>query len=520
MSRYYLGLDSSTQSLSAILIDNDSGSVIYEQSLNYSTELPGYGVTDGFLPSTTPGVVHAPPLMWVEALDQLLLQMQAEKLPMKEIVAVAGSAQQHGSVYINADFETCLKSSNPQTPLHQLLQKSFTRHTAPIWMDSSTNEQCAAITKALGGATKVNQITGSIAVERFSGAQIKKFSDNHPEAYANTTAVMLVSSFMASLFAGKHVGIDYTDASGMNLMDIAKKQWHLLALACCGNQLLDKLKPAVNPQLILGSIAPYFTHRYGFNSTCKVLPWCGDNPSSLIGLGLIEPGMTAISLGTSDTCFGVFKNLPESMSPWAHTFIAPTLDYMSLLCFKNGALAREAIRQQYKLSWQQFSACLDATPPGNQGAMMLPWFDSEIVPKVEQAGVHRFSLQSTDITANCRAVIEAQMMAMCNHASAAGLQPTSIRATGGASQNTAILQIMANVFGCPVNVLQTTSNSAALGAALRAVFAIENNTWAETVHSFTKVQAASKILPDTSAIPIYQAMKKKYADREFSCLTK
>ena len=149
---------------------------------------------------------------------------------------------------------------------------------------------------------------------------------------------------------------------------------------------------------------------------------------------------------------------------------------------------------------------------------MLPWFDSEIVPKVEHAGVQRFLLESTDIAANCRAVIEAQMMAMSNHATAAGLQPTSIRATGGASQNAAILQIMANVFGSPVDVLQTTSNSAALGAALRAVFAIENKSWVETVQLFTKVQHASRILPDADAVPIYQAMKKVYAEREASYL--
>lgn len=324
---------------------------------------------------------------------------------------------------------------------------------------------------------------------------------------------------MASLFCGRHVGIDFTDASGMNLLDIRNKQWHPAALACVGDQLQDKLKPAVNPRLLLGSIAPYFSHRYGVNSACKVLPWCGDNPSSLIGLGLVEPGMTAISLGTSDTCFGLFKNLPEPMSPWAHTFIAPTLDYMSLLCFKNGSLAREAIRQQYQLTWEQFSDCLNATPPGNQGAMMLPWFNSEIVPKIEHAGVRRFSLEITDTNANCRAVIEAQMMVMSNHATAAGMQPTSIWATGGASQNDAILQIMANVFDCSVDVLQTTSNSAALGAALRAVFAVENKSWVETVQPFTKVQLASRILPDTEAVPIYQAMKKNYAKREGYCLT-
>ncbi len=518
MSRYYLGLDSSTQSLSAVLIDAESGQLVNQQSLNYAAELPAYNVTDGFLPSTSPGVVHAPPLMWVEALDQLLKQMQADKLPMNEIVAVAGAAQQHGSVYVGADFEARLKNCNPQKPLQKQLQNCFTRSTSPIWMDTSTTDQCTAITKALGGADQLIKATGSTATERFSGAQIKKFADKHPEDYVRTKAIMLVSSFMASLFSGRHVGIDLTDASGMNLLDIRHKQWYSAALACCGDHLQDKLKPPVNPQLPLGTISTYFTDRYGFNSNCMVLPWCGDNPSSLIGLGLVEPGMTAISLGTSDTCFGLFKDLPESMSPWAHTFIAPTLDYMSLLCFKNGSLAREAVRRQYQQSWEQFSACLEATPPGNQGAMMLPWFDTEIVPRIKHAGVQRYSLEATDIQANCRAVIEAQMIAMCNHASAAGLKPTSIRATGGASQNRAILQVMANVFDCPVDVLQTTTNSTALGAALRAVVAVERKTWKETVQPFTKTQYASQTIPDAAAVAVYQKMKKRYAEREQTCL--
>ena len=252
MCRYYLGLDSSTQSLSAILIDAESGFVVYEQSLNYSVELPTYGVTDGFLPNEISDVVHAPPLMWVEAIDQLLMQMKADKVPIKEIVAVTGAAQQHGSVYLGAGFDARLKNCNSQIPLHEQLKGGFTRKTSPIWMDSSTTEQCVAITHALKSAANVNQVTGSIAVERFSGAQIKKFADTQPDAYANTVAIMLVSSFMGSLFAGRHVGIDFTDASGMNLLDIRNKQWHPTALDCCGNQLQDKLKPPVNSQLLLG----------------------------------------------------------------------------------------------------------------------------------------------------------------------------------------------------------------------------------------------------------------------------
>ncbi len=513
MSRLYLGLDCSTQSISSMLIDADSSQVVYEGSLNFSTDLNGYGVRNGVLPGGEAGEVHSPPLMWVEALDKLLLKMKKDGCEMRRIVAVAGSGQQHGSVYVNRSFEAALQRCEPEIPLHRQLTGIFTRKTSPIWMDSSTSEQCVEITDAFGGMDKVNEATGSIAVERFTGAQILKFAEQDPEAYAQTASIMLVSSFMASLLAGRHVGIDYTDASGMNLLDLRTRTWHPAGLAVCGENLNEKLAVPVDPTRPIGPVSDYVVHRYGFDASCRVAPWSGDNPSSLIGLGLVEEGMTAVSLGTSDTCFGLMRQLPKTMSPWAHTFVAPTNDYMLLLCFKNGSLARERVRSKFGLSWEEFSLAVESTPPGNEGAMMLPWFDREIVPKVDQPGVHCFNLGESDVAARCRAVVEAQMMSMRNHAEEAGLIPTSIRATGGASRNQSILQIMANVFACPVDVFEV-GNGAALGAALRAAQAVEEKPWPEVVDSFTRNAMKGRTEPDFYSAAIYEKYRKIYAQRE------
>ena len=207
-----------------------------------------------------------------------------------------------------------------------------------------------------------------------------------------------------------------------------------------------------------------------------MVAWTGDNPSSLIGTGLIREGRVAISLGTSDTIFGAMDAPRVSDAGVGHVFGAPTGAFMGITVFKNGSLAREQVRDAYALDWDSFSLLLQTSPPGNQGALMLPWFEPEITPAVTRAGIHRDNLDPHDAHANVRAIIEAQMMAMARHSAWMGVRVDTIHATGGASRNTEILQVMADVFNARVERFQI-SNSAALGAALRAYQAHTGAPW-------------------------------------------
>ena len=68
----YLGLDSSTQSLSAVVVDTDTGKVVLDQSLSFGAALPQYASPNGFLEHADERVKQSNPLMWVDALDRLL----------------------------------------------------------------------------------------------------------------------------------------------------------------------------------------------------------------------------------------------------------------------------------------------------------------------------------------------------------------------------------------------------------------------------------------------------------------
>jgi xylulokinase len=524
MAKLFLGLDSSTQSLSAVVIDLDSRKVVYESSLNFDHALPKYKTQNGVLPDRDLLVKHSSPMMWAEALDLLFAQMKKDGVALGDVQAISGSGQQHGSVYLNDRAAGALANLPSASSLVKALDGVFSRATSPIWMDSSTAAECAEIRAKLGGVEATAKKTGSDAFERFTGPQIRKFFKTEPDAYAKTASIALVSSFMASLLAGKIAPIDHGDGAGMNLMDIHAKTWLAEALDATAPDLNKKLPPLAASSAIIGEISPYFVKQYGVNPAAKVQVWSGDNPCSVIGLGLIQEGMVAISLGTSDTYFGSMNRCSTDSRGEGHVFGSPTGDYMTLICFKNGSLAREKVREIYGInSWTDFGKALAATPPGNNGGILLPWFESEIVPRVNRPGIHRFDLDEKNAAANCRAIVEAQMMSMRLHSQWMKVTPDRIYATGGASNNVPLLQVMADVMNCPVLRIEV-SKSAALGAALRAAQgwladAGKNSKWEEVVADFTKPISGSEIRPDPKAAPVYEKLIEKYAQCERKAMT-
>jgi xylulokinase len=521
--RQYLGLDSSTQSLSAVVIEvagDGPAKVVLESSLSFDEALPHYGTRHGVLPRADPASATSSPVMWAEALDRLLPRLAGAGLDPARLAALSGSAQQHGSVYLNSRAATALAQFDPSQPLAPQVAPLLSRSVAPIWMDASTSIQCASITSAVGGAPALASRTGSRAFERFTGPQIRKFATEDPGGYDATDRIHLVSSFMTSLLAGHHAPLEPGDASGANLMDLRERQWWDAALDATAPGLEAKLPPIAASWTIVGRLSPYWQARHGLPAA-KVVAWSGDNPCSLIGVGLVREGRVAISLGTSDTLFGLMTEPRIDPSGTGHVFGSPTGAYMGLTCFSNGSLARERIRDAFGLSWPDVSRILRATPPGNDGRVLIPWFEPEITPPVLTPCVHRYRLSTDDAAGNVRGVIEAQMMAMAIHSRWMGVEIDTIHATGGAAVNAEILRVMADVFGAAVYHFPI-SNSAALGAALRAWHAdvLDDGhplPW-ETVTAAVQPVSAARIAPEPNARAIYRRLLPLYAACEAHAL--
>lgn len=510
----YLGLDASTQSLSAMIIDTDSQTVVGKHDVVFGDALPQYGSAKGFLPNADSTIRHADPLMWVDALDLLFSGLRQSGVDLSAIRAISGAGQQHGSVYLKAPVSGL--DSRPG-PLCDRIRPLLSRTTAPIWMDTSTSQECAEITEALGGDGPVVTLSGSRAIERFTGPQIRKFWKTAPADYERTAEIHLVSSFFASLLAGTSVPIDHGDGSGMNLLDLACGDWNQKLLDATAPGLRGKLKPPVLSTTVVGEVAGYFVDRYGFSPKTKIVAFTGDNPSSLVGMGAGKPGTAVISLGTSDTVFAAMTAPRTDPQGFGHAFANPAGGFMALACFINGSLAREEIAQRFGLSWEAFaSAICDKTQPGNRGNILLPYFSPEITPRIPKAAPRWFGAKSfvegQDPERAARAVVEAQAVSMRLHSRWIGETFDPIRVTGGASRNRGILRVLADVFQATILPLKV-SNSSALGAAMRAAQAVEHLDWDHLSAQFCQPEVSLAVTPNPSTRGLYQDQMMQFEKR-------
>lgn len=331
----------------------------------------------------------------------------------------------------------------------------------------------------------------------------------HPDVYRATSRITLVSSFLASVFLGKIAPFDISDVCGMNLWDIKAGTWSepLLKLAA-GEDGLESLKQKLGDVRedgggSMGDISSYFVKRYNFPSECGIAPFTGDNPSTILALPL-RPLDAIVSLGTSTTfLMSTPKYVPD---PAYHFFNHPTTAglYMFMLCYKNGGLAREKIRDALPKStdsdsWSNFNKIALDTPPLGQKSTSDPaklglYFPlPEIVPNVRQ-GTWRYncssdgsnlheSKESWDAEVDTRAIVESQILSLrlrsqkLVHSPSQGLpaQPRRIYLVGGGSLNPAIARIIGDVLGGAEGVwkLDVGGNACALGGAYKAVWAIE-----------------------------------------------
>ena len=342
-----------------------------------------------------------------------------------------------------------------------------------------------------------------------------RFRRRYPNAYQETSRISLVSSFLASIFLGRIAPFDRSDVCGMNLWDVQAGTWNksLLELTA-GSSNVSALESKLGQVAEdgggdLGKINSYFVERFGFNSDCSIVPFTGDNPATILALPL-RPNDAIVSLGTSTTF--LMSTPMYKPDPMVHFFNHPTTAglHMFMLCYKNGGLAREQVRDAINQNshssssgsknWETFDSACAATSPCGQTSdtslMKLGLFfpRPEIVPNM-RAGEWRFGYDTENEVLtetgpgwrrpidDARAIVESQMLSLRlrsrdlveSPGRGVPAQPRRVYLVGGGSQNLTIAKIAGEVLGGLEGVfkLDVGENACALGAAYKAVWAAE-----------------------------------------------
>ena len=524
--RLALGLDSSTQSLSAVVIDIDSAEKCFEHSLDYRTDvrLNQFGIgTDYILPPREEGEAEQPPRMYLASLDAMFADMREAGVPLASILLINTSGQQHGHVYLNTHAANKLGNlctpESSESELKTLLADVFAYPNAPIWMTANTTAQTDAVRNAVGGKAEMINRSGSDAPLRFTGAVMRRIGEQAPEHYTATTKIQLISSFIPAVLTGNaNVPIDYGNACGMSLMNYRTKVWDTALLAATAHGLpggveafQSKLPGLAPPDSVVGNLAAYYVQKYGFDPECAVIAGSGDNPQAKVPVAgdLLSLGTSFVNMVSTDG---------DTLDPegFANAMYDGINRPFMFGCRTNGAMVWDAVRANYGFSKEEYGPAEAALAEVAPGQFMTFWQPKAESFPVSGAFERIRPASEGSLAKDYTGIIETSLAALYIYSAVFTKQTQApLFVTGGATDSPGIMRRVAGIWNRPT--LPIEKGGAALGAAVAGVKALYNTEAdAESFNieafSASVLKRGEPIQPDPADIAAYHG-EGKYLQR-------
>ena len=480
--RLALGLDSSTQSLSGVVVDIESREKVFELSLDYIKDprLNGFGIrkTDYIVPPGVEGEAAQPPEMFFASLDAMFSDMKSAGIALANIVVINNSGQQHGHVYLNHNAQSIFDRLNKQnsglSALVTLLDGCLAYGVAPIWMTSNTAKQADFVRNYVGGKEKMIQLSGSDAPLRFTGIVMRRVAEQFPETYEQTENIQLISSLIPAILTGNSkVPVDFGNACGMSLMDYTHKEWSDTLIRAVSDGLpggetafISKLPPIVAPDTIVGNIATYFVTKYGFNPACRIAVGSGDNPQSkvLVAGDLLSLGTSLVNMVSTDG-----KIL--DMNGFANAMYDGVGRPFMFGCRTNGAMVWTRLRAMYGMEKEEYGPAEEALQQVPVARYMVFWQPkSESFPPSGSFDLIRISHTTQNLGADYAGLIESTLAAVYEHSRGFTRETTEpLYVTGGATDSAEIMRRVAAIWNR--QIIPMEKGGAALGAAVAGAYA-------------------------------------------------
>lgn len=435
-----IGVDSSTQSTKAAVVETGSGRLL--------------GV--GRAPHVVGGADGAretdPELWWSALRDAVGLALEASGARAAQVTGIAVAGQQHGLVVLDSH-------GRPLRP-------------AMLWNDTRSAPQAARLTTALGGPHHWAERTGSVPVASMTATKWQWLRENEPAVARAAAAVRLPHDFLTERLCAVAV-TDPGDASGTCWYSTAEGAYdpELLALADLPPELLPTVAPTGATRA--GSLTPDAAETLGLPPGIAVAAGTGDNMAAAVGLGLGGAGLLdhpVVSLGTSGTVFAATRTRPAA--PALAGFAATDGTYLPLACTLNCTLAVDRIAELFGLDRE------DAEPGGE--TVVLPYLGGERTPDLPHAsglitGLRHTTTPRRILGAAYEGAVFTVLRALDELLLTCGLDPTDaevaqrpVRLVGGGARGRAWVETVRRLSGRPV-LVPDAGELVALGAAALAV---------------------------------------------------
>lgn len=473
---YLLGLDVSTTGAKALLIDSQ-GAVIASHSTPHPSHQP------------KPLWSEQDPADWWNGIVTSIRAVLEQTGAAESIRAIGLTGQMHGLVCLD-------EAGNVLRP-------------AILWNDQRTQAECDEITQIIG-PERVIQITGNRVLTGFTVPKILWVKKHEPEIYARTAHVLLPKDYLRFKLTGGY-DTDMAGASGTILLNVAQREW--------SREMLDALEipyewmPTVHegPE-ITSVVSDAAAQETGLKAGTPIVGGGGDQAAQATGVGAVQPGIVALTVGTSGVVFAPLASYAYEPEGRLHAFchaVPGQWHFMGVMLSAAGSL------QWYRDTLfpdADFGALTDeagSIPPGAEGLQFMPYLSGERTPHPDPLARGAFiGLTGRHTRAHMtRAVMEGVAFGLRDSFeliknSEAGFV-TEIRVSGGGAKSPVWRQILADVMGAPLVVAEAIEG-AAYGAALLA--GVGGGVWPDVPTACeTAVKLGERVEPSPHAARYEQA---------------
>lgn len=438
--KYFIGADLGTSSLKLLLTDS-KGKILNSISKTYEVDYP------------KPGWSEQQPKDWWQALKLGAKELIAGINP-EEVQGIGVAGQMHGLVILDENDEVL--------------------RPAILWNDGRTFKETEYLNNVIG-KKKLSDLTGNIAFAGFTAPKILWMRDNEPEKFKEISKIMLPKDYINYKLTGIHA-TDYSDASGMLLLDVKNKCWSKEMLEICG--ISEKQMPKLFESFeIIGNILPDVAEELGLLKTTIVVAGAGDNAGAAIGTATVGDGKCNISLGTSGTIFMSANRFLVDENNSLHAFCHSDGGYHLMGCMLSAASCNKWFCDEILKTdnYIEEQTKIDEKMLGNNHVYFLPYLMGERSPinDTDARGLFIGMRPDTKREDMIQAVLEGVAFAIRDSFEIAknlGINIEKSTLCGGGAKSGLWRRILCNVLGIEIEI-PACEEGPALGAAMLSMVA-------------------------------------------------